>query len=103
MPVPSIMLVELAEPARSWCATAAPGIIVLSVAHSLAARERALITLPLVIVIPDRDRDAVDLAEVTHSIGAELLRFLDVSGKDYFVGRVRDALLEAEKRRKGAS
>jgi hypothetical protein len=45
---------------------------VLSVVLSLAARERALVTLPLVIVIPDRDRDAVDFAEIAESIGAEL-------------------------------
>ena len=97
------MLVEIGEPVRSWCSAASPGILVLSVAHSLAARERAPVTLPLVIVIPDRDRDVVDLREVARSIGAELLRFVDQSGRDYFLGRVREAIVEAERRRRGAS
>jgi hypothetical protein len=99
-PVPSIMLVELGEPVRSWCAAAAPGVLILSVAHLPAARERALVTRPLVIVIPDRDQDAVDLADVVQSIGAELLRFLEASGQDYFVRRVGEALAEATGRRR---
>lgn len=103
VPVPSIMLVEIVEPARSWCSLAAPGTLVLSVAHSLAARERALVTFPLVIVIPDRDRDAVDLADVAQSIGVELLRFLEQSGPDYFKTRIREAIADVERRRKGAS
>jgi hypothetical protein len=99
-PAASIMVVELDEPVRSWCRDAAPGVTLLWVAHSSAARERAMVTRPLVIVIPDRDGDAVDLADVAESTGAELIRFLTVSGRDYFMARLHRAIADAETRRR---
>ncbi len=99
-PAPSLMIVELDEPVRSWCRDALPGIAQLWVAHVLAARQRIPVTRPLVIVIPDRDRDAVDLADAAESTGAELIRFLTSAGRDYFVGKLREALARAESRRR---
>jgi hypothetical protein len=102
-PVQSILIVEEEGPARAWCAEVSPGIAILWSATTAAARERILATHPLVIVAPDRDRDELDLAEIAESTGAAVVRFVTAHGRSWFQDRLREALAEAEQRRREKS